>query len=109
MSRDIPQHLFQEIENFSRLKPEEETCGVIVDTLGDLSFMPCDNLSNNKKVHFLIDPKILIDNSVIFIYHSHVNHSSKPSVPDIRASNALGIPYLIYSLRDSDFYLYNCV
>jgi len=71
-----------------------------------LKFLGCQNLSNYPEVHFRINPEVLIENNVVFIYHSHVNASSFPSPFDIKMYKQLCIPFLIYSLRDDDFYIY---
>lgn len=109
LNNDIPQYLLDEIEAYAHTKPLEESCGLICSGEESMFFLPCENLSKNKTRHFAINPLILIENNVNYIYHSHVSQSSKPSILDIKSSNALCISYLIYSLRDKDFYLYKCV
>ena len=109
LNNEVPENLLKEIEEYAKANPSEESCGVIYLDNNSMFFMPCENLSGNKKKHFVINPLILIENKVLYIYHSHVSQSSEPSILDIKSSNALCIPYLIYSLKDEDFYLYKCV
>jgi proteasome lid subunit RPN8/RPN11 len=109
LNNEIPEEVLREIESYAKSIPQEESCGVIALVNNNLSFIPCENLSENRYSNFFIDPNILIDNNVVYIYHSHVDQSSKPSFLDIKSSKSLCIPYLIYSLRDEDFYLHKCV
>ena len=109
LNDEIPEEILCEIKSYAESVPREESCGVVVLFQGNLSFIPCENLSENRYSNFFIDPNILIDNNVVYIYHSHVDQSSKPSFLDIKSSKSLCIPYLIYSLRDEDFYLHKCV
>ena len=98
--------LLNTIKDYARLFNTQESCGLIVEKLSGVSFIECENLSENPKYHFEIDPKIFIENKVLYVYHSHVNSSAKPSKLDKKMCDELCIPYLIYSLRDDDFYLY---
>ena len=109
LNDEIPEKVLCEIESYAKSIPLEESCGVIALVGSNFIFIACENLSKNKYSNFFIDPNILIDNNVIYIYHSHVDQSSKPSFLDIKSSKCLCIPYLIYSLRDEDFYLHKCV
>jgi proteasome lid subunit RPN8/RPN11 len=109
LNDEIPEEILCEIKSYAESIPLEESCGVVVLFENYFSFIPCANLSKNRYSNFFIDPNILIDNNVVYIYHSHVDQSSKPSFLDIRSSKSLCIPYLIYSLRDEDFYLHKCV
>ena len=51
----------------------------------------------------------LIENEVEYVFHSHWNGGSRPSSSDIKSSDELCIPFLIYSLTDDDFYLYESI
>ncbi len=109
LSDEALKEILCEIESYAKSIPREESCGVVISSHNILSFIPCENLSSNRYSNFFIDPNVLIDNNVIYIYHSHVDQSSKPSFLDMKLSKSLCIPYLIYSLRDKDFYLHKCV
>lgn len=69
-------------------------------------FEPCKNLSETPEFNFVIDAEKFIENKVIYVYHSHVNESANPSKFDTKSSEELCVPFLIYSLRDNDFKLY---
>ena len=92
-----------EIKKHARSNINIECCGYIK---GD-KVIECKNLSSSPDQHFFIDPCIIIEYSPDFIYHSHVNCSCKPSNFDILNFREIGIPFLIYSLIDDDFYLLN--
>ena len=98
--------ILDEIKEYCRQFTKKESCGVIYLNDSHLSFLPCENISQSPDYYFSIDPVILIDYDVQYIVHSHVIGSSQPSESDISNSNELCIPYLIYSLRDNDFFLY---
>ena len=106
---NIPQYILDKIKLYANQFPDEETCGIIFKKNCELYFKPCENISPKKSVHFVINPKILIDYNVSYIYHSHVNASAEPSQLDKKICNELCIPYIIYSLRDDDFYIYESV
>jgi len=106
---NIPEYILDEIKSYARKFPNQESCGIIFNNDSGLYFKPCDNLSERRDVYFAINPKILIDYNVLYVYHSHVNSSAKPSKLDKKMCDELCIPYLIYSLRDDDFYIYDSV
>ena len=106
--KDIPfsRELLNVIRDHSRTSLQEETCGLIVEEQDNYKFLACENLSENPSHHFKINPKIFIENKVLYIYHSHVNCSANPSNLDILYSDELCIPFLIYSIRDDEFKIY---
>lgn len=106
---NIPKTVLEEIKLYLIKNTEQESCGIIYLDAGRQIFKPCRNISLNPAYYFCIDPVILIDYDVQYIVHSHTIGPSKPSENDMRSSNELCIPYLIYSLRDDDFYLYENV
>ena len=102
----IPQNILEQIKNYCRENPGVESCGVVHYVNEGLNFLKCENLSDNPVHNFVIDASILIDYDVRYIVHSHPVGSSQPSTNDVRNSDESCIPYLIYSIRDNDFYLY---
>lgn len=102
---DISEQVLNQISNLSHLHQDEEVCGIICNKFKD--FMQCQNISNNKCNSFCIDPYVFIEYDVDVVFHSHITGSSYPSCWDMESSAKINIPYLIYSLRDKDFYLYN--
>lgn len=102
----INKAILDEIKKYCQKFKKQESCGIIYLNDSALSFLPCKNISKSPEFYFSIDPLILIDYDVKYIVHSHAVGSAKPSENDINSSNELCIPYLIYSLRDNDFFLY---
>ena len=88
----------------------EEGCGLLINKKGKIVWKFCENIAENKKETFQIDPKEYIkarlSGDIYAIIHSHPDISCKPSEADIRASDHLGIPYIIYSLPDAEKYVY---
>lgn len=106
---DIPKFILDKIKAICRSAPDQECCGIIFQKNHQLSILECENLSENVKTSFAIDPVCFIEYDVKYVYHSHCLGSSSPSIYDIKCSDELCIPFLIYSLRDDNFYLYENV
>lgn len=105
----IPTDILEEIKKYCKQFSNSEACGIIHETFEGLRFLACENCSPDARYNFSIDPRILIDYNVQYIVHSHTICSAKPSINDMKNSDESCIPYLIYSLRDDDFYLYENV
>lgn len=106
MLSKISAEILNKIKIYCKQNSNVESCGVIVSLEGQDVFVECENLSKKPAGNFYINPRILIDYDVKYIVHSHTNCSSRPSENDIVQCNEICIPYLIYSLRDDDFFLY---
>lgn len=106
--KDTPYNkkLLNEIRRYSLSFPNEESCGLVVAFGQEEVFIACENLSENPEFHFCIDTKIFVENKVLHVYHSHVNASANPSTIDIKYSDELCVPFLIYSIRDDEFKIY---
>lgn len=103
---DIPDSLLVEVKKYCIKNKNEESCGIIYRDSQKLHFLGCENLSSFPKESFILKPSLIVDYNVKYIVHSHIIGSSKPSSFDKSSSNELCIPFLIYSLIDDDFYLY---
>jgi len=95
----------------SELNPNEEVCGLIlIQPSGEVIVKRVDNKHPDKKNGFFIPQSFLIehlvDKTIIGIYHTHYKTSEKPSVIDIKMSEEICLPYLIYSLKTKKFFLY---
>ena len=97
----VCEKILDEIIDYAKSKPNVETCGVISGN----KFFPCENLSPVPDNHFIIDPLVIIEKEPEYIYHSHVGISSKPSKLDRLYQEEMDIPFIIYSLKDNDFYI----
>ncbi len=101
----------KQIVNHAKQNPEEEVCGFIV-LCEDLSVrvVPAINENPNKSECFSISPQKFIstklNNKILAIYHSHPKGNCFPSDRDRNASKEMGIPYLIYGLKNDSTFLY---
>jgi len=81
----------------------EECCGVVIE---DGTYIRINNVAEDPLLSFEFDKvqytKVLLDENIKYIVHSHPDGSSEPSEHDIKACNFLGIPYMIVSFPDVD-------
>ena len=101
----------EEIKEHAKSLPDEEVCGVIlIEPDNSVRVERMKNESEDKKKNFHLSPsKFLeykINNRVLGIYHSHPTTTERPSKIDRAMSEEMGIPYLIYSLKNNKFFLY---
>ena len=99
---------YKEIIEHAESQPEEEVCGtVVLDTSLLVNINREKNESIDKKNMFQISPRKLIgQENIIGIYHSHPFGDENPSEVDKRNSEEMGVPFLIYSLVTKNFFLY---
>jgi proteasome lid subunit RPN8/RPN11 len=103
----LNKRILQDIKEYARLYPGQETCGLVVREGEGLSFVRCDNEHPRPESAFLMSAQnFLYYENVEYIYHSHPNSSSAPSDLDRDYSDELMMPFLIYSLPDDNFTLY---
>ena len=88
----------------------QEGCGLLVNKKGKIEWMSCRNVSDNPEESFHIDAsdyiKARLQGDIYAIVHSHPDFSCEPSEADKKASDFLGIPYIIYSLPNFEKYEY---
>ncbi len=100
----------KEIVNYLLEQYPEEGCGLILNKKGKRVWIPCENTAENRKETFTISSKDYIkanlEGDLLAIVHSHPDGVAKPSEHDIKTSNFLGIPYIIYALPELDKYTY---
>jgi proteasome lid subunit RPN8/RPN11 len=102
----ISESTYLSIKKFFYTNKNEEMCGVIVDAIHGGRFVECENIALDRVYYFQINPCVFIDNKVDFVVHSHCMGSAKPSGLDIKCSESMDIPFLIYSILNDDFCLY---
>ena len=72
---DMRQKLFDSILKHAENEYPNEACGLIVDTGKTQKFIPCKNMSDNPKEHFLISPDEQLEaekqGEILMIIHSH--------------------------------------
>ena len=104
--------IFEEkIKEHARENPKEEVCGVLLmDIDNSIRVERMKNESDNKQECFHLSPqKFLeykINNRILGVYHSHPKSTETPSRADKLMSEELGLPYLVYSLKNDKFFLY---
>lgn len=103
---NIAQEILHEIIDYCNLLKNEESCGVVVQLNGAKKFIPCENIALDKQKYFALDSNIYIDYDVDMIVHSHCLGSANPSKLDRSCSDDLEVPFLIYSIIDDNFCLY---
>lgn len=107
MSRvDFNEKILKEIEAYALSNPLEESCGIIHKIEDQFYFLPAKNLSDNKFDFFIIDNRLIIEYNTVCIFHSHPRTSCRPTPFDMKISDELCLPFLIYSLMDKEFFLY---
>lgn len=88
----------------------EESCGLLINKKGKIVWKLCENTAEDKLKDFRIDPQEYVKATLVgdihAIVHSHPDFSCEPSEEDKKASDHLGIPYIIYSLPDAEKYVY---
>tara|TARA_Y100000592_G_C5371828_1_gene268944 strand:+ start:359 stop:670 length:312 start_codon:yes stop_codon:yes gene_type:complete len=101
--------LLESIRRIAQKTPKEECCGLIAESNKSLELIECNNESNIPAYEFIIDPQFFIENKVKYVYHSHVDSPPFPSKADKLYSDELCVPFLIYSLTEDSFFLYENV
>ena len=98
MEKEILTHLYSEYPN--------EGCGIILNKLGKLRWIPCKNVSPKPHRSFKISTKeftkATLQGDIHAIVHSHPNSSCEASEVDKNQSDYLQIPYIIYSLPSEE-------
>jgi len=102
VDKEIVKDLFEDYPN--------EGCGLLLNKKGKLVWKHCENVAENPEEDFVISPKEYAKAALVgdihAIVHSHPNATCEPSESDIKASNFLEIPYIIYSLPEVDKFVY---
>jgi proteasome lid subunit RPN8/RPN11 len=105
----LSKDLLSELVDFARVEPCQECCGILIEEGGSLELIKCKNKSSLPQCEFIIDPYIFIENKVKYVYHSHIDCPPFPSKTDKLYSDELCVPFLIYSLSEDSFFLYENV
>lgn len=95
LDKEIQQHF----------NPSIESCGFVIVQKGKLKYIPCENVSEDPKNYFIVDPKLYarysLISDIVYIVHTHPDNTI-PSEHDLTTCNALGIPYVIYNQEKLD-------
>ena len=87
-----------------------ESCGVILKHKSGDRVIECENASTNPEKNFeikLSDQVNLIKNGkILAVFHSHIDQDEKFLDTDIKHSEELIAPYIVYSLKTKKFNTY---
>lgn len=87
--------------HFQQVYPEEG-CGILLNKKGKIEWIPCTNEAEDPLTDFKINSvdyiKAQLMGDIYAIVHSHPDASPEPSEADLKNSNFLGIPCIIYSV-----------
>lgn len=100
------QNILQQISECAKSKSDQEICGIVTTLNNNQEFIELKNLAEDKKNFFYIDPFVFLSHDVDFIVHSHCLGTAQPSSCDMRSSDCIDVPYLIYSTVYDNFCLY---
>jgi len=89
----------------------EEVCGLILkNSLEEVFVLPCENIYKDRANGFMISPEVFLSAlnkyEVLAVYHSHVDVPPNPSGYDLRQSESLCLPFVIYSVKCDDLYIH---
>jgi len=105
------QQLYHCIKNNALQAAHEEVCGLILkNSLEEVFVLPCENIYKDKANGFIISPEAFLsalnEYEILAVYHSHVDVLPNPSDYDLRQSESLCLPFVIYSVKYDDFYIH---
>lgn len=104
--------LYNEDEVLTHLlkKYPEEGCGILQIKKGKMVWIPCENEAEDPEENFVLPSKeylkASITGDIYAIVHSHPNASAELSEADKKASDFLGIPYIVYSIPEVERVFY---
>ena len=100
----------RQIEYESEKEPNKEVCGFVVEKEGELTALPMKNYSEIPEDEFYIPSKEFLfvkrNNNIVAVYHSHCKGGSEPSNFDLKTSDLICYPFVIYSLEQNSFHVH---
>jgi len=88
----------------------QEVCGFIVKNGDDFDLIPVQNRSPKPEEQFYIPAKeflhIKTNNEIVAVYHSHPTGPAKSSEFDETTSEVICYPFVIYSIDETMFCVY---
>jgi proteasome lid subunit RPN8/RPN11 len=99
-----------EIINHCGSEPNKEQCGFVVVENEKLSVKPVTNRSSNPEQEFNISAQDFLyikkNFEIVAVYHSHPEGEEKPSAFDVKMSELVCYPFLVFSIKNRNFGLY---
>lgn len=100
----------RQIEYESEKQPNKEVCGFVIEKEGELTALPMKNYSEIPEDEFYIPSKEFLfvkrNNNIVAVYHSHCKGGSEPSNFDLKTSDLICYPFVIYSLEQNSFHIH---
>ena len=100
----------KEIVKYLFDKYPEEGCGLLVNKRGKSTWIPCENIAEDRKENFVISStdyiKASLSGDLMAVIHSHPDGLAELSEHDKKTSNFLGVPYIVYSLPEVEKTVY---
>lgn len=102
----------KDIENHARAEFPKEACGVLVksDTSSQIIAIPLRNEARFPELYFQIPTedylRYKLSGNLLAIYHSHPRGTKELSEADLKCSEELVVPSLVYSLSQDDYSYY---
>ena len=82
----------------------EEGCGILQNKKGKLVWIPSTNEAENPEEEFIINSddylRASLTGDIYAVVHSHPNASAELSEADKKASDYLGVKYIVYSVPE---------
>ena len=82
----------------------EERCGILQNKKGKLIWIPSTNEAENPEEEFIINSddylRASLTGDIYAVVHSHPNASAELSEADKKASDYLGVKYIVYSVPE---------
>ena len=100
----------KEIVKYLFDKYPEEGCRLLVNKRGKSTWIPCENIAEDRKENFVISStdyiKASLSGDLMAVVHSHPDGLAELSEHDKKTSNFLGVPYIVYSLPEVEKTVY---
>lgn len=91
--------------------PEEEVCGLIIKSFnGEIIVFPCRNKSDNKSLHYILDPndylKSIYIGEILACYHSQIESDEFSNLDKIQSIGHNCI-YIMFCLSTKNFHIFD--
>lgn len=100
----------EKIKLLCESEAEKESCGIIIFENKRTKIVPCSNVSKNPANFFEIQISEQIEamrrGKILAIYHSHLNQCHNFSKEDLKYSEEMIVPFLVYSLKNKKHNIY---
>ena len=100
----------EQIKTLCESENKKESCGIIIFENKRTKIIPCSNISKNPEDFFEIQISEQIEamkrGKILAIYHSHLNQCHNFSKEDLKYSEEMVVPFLVYSLKNKKHNIY---